>query len=372
MRVLIISQLPPPVHGSTVMTETLVAALNHNEHDVTVLQRRFSSTVAEVGTFSVKKLGSAILMPARLIALVLYSRPSVAVFFATNRKFSFLVDVVLAQILRVLVRRRVFYIHTVGFAALAQKGRLWEMCVSTFLRSATQVVCLGDSLSRDVDDWVESDRIQVIPNAVRPPERGQPDAQIGAAHPDRSVVYLSNLIREKGVMDFVELVPRLSSRSDVTFEIAGASSSSELDAELRQALASADLGGHVSLLGPVHGDEKWSLLSRASVLVFPSTYPFEAQPLTILEAFACSTPVIAYPTGGIKDVVVHGRNGLIVEEATPAGIVRDLERLLDSPDELAALSSGARDSFVRCHSFDAYAAAWHRLLSEERVDDDRK
>lgn len=76
-------------------------------------------------------------------------------------------------------------------------------------------------------------------------------------------------------------------------------------------------------VGAVEGTAKERLLGEAACLLLPSKAR-ETSSLVAMEALAAGTPVIAYPSGAIPEIVEHGRTGFLVEgvEGLAAAIAR--------------------------------------------------
>jgi glycosyltransferase involved in cell wall biosynthesis len=356
-RVLVISQRPPPFHGSTVMTATFLDLLAQEKYEHILVDRRFSKTVDEVGSFKLSKIAAGAGLWLRLLGSLIFRRPSVCVFFVTNRPFSLLVDWTLAELLKVMRVRTVMYVHTSGFADLAARSRTWRTLVSRTLHAANDCVCLGPSLTADVSEWFDEKRIHVIPN-------GSPSPAMPAPRRDEenlTVLYFSNLLRDKGIVTFIDMAADLHNTVPGThFVIAGADGEPDT---MRDVQSSLDRHRDVpfELRGRVEGDEKWQVLRDADVLVFPSTYRYEAQPLSIIEAMSTSTAVIAFDTGGISDVVrpEAGRLAPVNDSAALARLVRDV--LIDR-QLLQTFQDGARATYEANHSLEAFSARWLPLL----------
>jgi glycosyltransferase involved in cell wall biosynthesis len=81
------------------------------------------------------------------------------------------------------------------------------------------------------------------------------------------------------------------------------------------------------------------ILRQIDVVVVPSLW-YENSPNSILEAFAHCTPVITSNLGGMAELVMDGKNGLLFESGNAADLARTIQCLLDKPDLLNQLRSG--------------------------------
>lgn len=362
-RVVVISQLPPPVHGSTIMTQHFLDAMRAIGARARLVDRRFSRSADEVGRASGGKALAVPSLVSRLLAQV-RRRPAVAVLFITNRPGSFLVDALLVRLLKRRDVPLVLYVHTVGFAGLAARGGAWKRLVRSTLDSGDRVVVLGDRLVHDVAPFVPAERIRVVPNTAG--DVPAPTAPVDArADSSVSVLFLSNLLPEKGVDDFVAVAASLVERApavDWRFRIAGAGSPERIG-EISRRVERAGIADRTELLGAVDVDDKWRVLRDASVLVFPSRYPYEAQPLTIVEALSVGTPVVAYDIGGIGDLVDEHVGALV-----PAGDRPAMVDALLALEQDGTLAGRQRESVlehaVRSYSAAAYASAWRGVFDE--------
>jgi glycosyltransferase involved in cell wall biosynthesis len=114
-------------------------------------------------------------------------------------------------------------------------------------------------------------------------------------------------------------------------------------------------------------EEQAALYSAADLLVLPSLE--DNLPQTGLEAMACATPVVGFDVGGIPDFVRHGETGLLANVPDVADLARQIQRLVDSPDERRAMGRQARRLIEREFCQENTAAQYLRLyqrLTAER------
>ncbi|HEX2702045.1 MAG TPA: glycosyltransferase family 4 protein [Solirubrobacteraceae bacterium] len=86
-------------------------------------------------------------------------------------------------------------------------------------------------------------------------------------------------------------------------------------------------GDRVRFVGEVGGAAKHSLFADARALLMPIRWE-EPFGMVMVEALACGTPVIAFPEGAARELVVHGQTGFLVDdEAAMAAAVSQLDRI---------------------------------------------
>jgi glycosyltransferase involved in cell wall biosynthesis len=78
----------------------------------------------------------------------------------------------------------------------------------------------------------------------------------------------------------------------------------------------------VEYVGEIGDGEKDEFLGNAYALLFPIDWP-EPFRLVMIEAMACGTPVIAYCSGSMPEVIDDGVTGFIVEGLEDAAKVAD-------------------------------------------------
>jgi glycosyltransferase involved in cell wall biosynthesis len=107
----------------------------------------------------------------------------------------------------------------------------------------------------------------------------------------------------------------------------------------------------VEFAGRLTGDALWQRYQAAAIVVVPSIWP-EPCPTVVLEALASGRPVVGSRTGGIPDLVEHGRTGLLVPPDDPVALAAAIAELLGDRDRLRAM---ARAAWQSARSFDTTA-----------------
>lgn len=117
------------------------------------------------------------------------------------------------------------------------------------------------------------------------------------------------------------------------------------------------LGDGVRYVGPVGPAERDALLGGASGLLHLIHFD-EPFGLSVVEAMACGTPVVAYPRGSMPELILDGVSGILAPDE--AGAV-DAVRRLDALDRSAVRAHAEQFSVERM--VDAYLHAYRTVLT---------
>jgi len=360
MRLTVLSQVPPPIHGSTLMTTTLLRALQDSGHGIALVDRRFSRTIDEVGRFQLRKVGAAVSLAYRVARDAVRRRPQRVILFLTCQPMSFILDVISVAVYRLARRKIVFYIHTVGYRDLARRGHGWRLLVRNVLGGTEPVVVLSSALKSDVEPWVAEARISVIPNTADDTLPGPIRATAGSSP---AVVFFSNLIPSKGPAEFIRMSRMVEARAPrARFILAGTPTSPEYQQEL-ETLARVQGAQNLRFAGAITDErQKADLFSDTAVLVFPSLYPFEAQPLVVLEAMKAGIPVVAYDSGSVSDMVKSGVTGVVVPQGATSDLAEAVVSLLSSVEHHRTVAEAAQEAYESTYSLSAFRANWEHAL----------
>jgi glycosyltransferase involved in cell wall biosynthesis len=118
-------------------------------------------------------------------------------------------------------------------------------------------------------------------------------------------------------------------------------------------------GDRVRYLGSVGPQQRAQVLGAAAALLHPIAF---AEPfgLSVVEAMACGTPVIAYPLGSMREVIDVGLTGYLVSDVAAAVAAVDQAAALDR----AAIRRVAERRFSAARMVDDYLTLYRRLLAK--------
>ncbi len=166
------------------------------------------------------------------------------------------------------------------------------------------------------------------------------------------LVFLGRISVEKGPVQAIQAARRAGARLVIAAKIDPADQA-YFDSQVRDLL---DEPG-IDFIGEVADEQKNLLLARARALLAPIDWP-EPFGLVFIEALACGTPIITRPCGSAREIVEHGRTGLIGSST---------EELARAIEEIGSIDRAAcRAAFEERFSVERmaadYEAVYRRVL----------
>lgn len=189
----------------------------------------------------------------------------------------------------------------------------------TAIEQADAVIAVSKETREDVLRLfnVQPGKVHVIYNGIDPDEYRKTDETDALVHygvdPDRPyVLFVGRITRQKGIIHLVNAIPYIDPSLQVVL-CAGAPDTPEIGQEMakRIQVVSANRKDVIWIQEMLARPDVVQMYSHAAVFCCPSVYePFG---IINLEAMACQTAVVASAVGGIKEVVVPGETGLLVD-----------------------------------------------------------
>ena len=221
------------------------------------------------------------------------------------------------------------------------RARCWRVA----LKRVDGAVALTQGMGEELRTLGYQGPVWPIPNARRTERFAGLDraaaavalrAEVGAS-PDQLLVGLVGyLVEHKRPERAVEVLAGLRARNvDAHLIVAG---SGPLAGAVHHRAFALGVAEQVTMLG--HRDDVEQVLAGLDVAVMTSDD--EGIPGVLVEAAMAGCPVVSYPLGGVDEVIVDGLTGVVLDQASVAGMVAALVDLAGDPERRASMSTEAR------------------------------
>ncbi len=246
----------------------------------------------------------------------------------------------------------------------------------TAYENADGVVAVSEAMKEDVHQLygVPYEKIRVIHNGIdlnqyRPTPNRAVLERYGINPDQPFVLFVGRITRQKGIIHLVEAIKHFRQGVQVVL-CAGAPDTPELGREMEERVEEARRESSnpiIWIAQIVPKEDIIPLYTHATLFICPSVYePFG---IINLEAMACETPVVASAVGGIMEVVVQDKTGLLVpfepigktefEPKDPERFALDLANavnsLLDDPERLRKMGLRSRERVEHFFSWTSIA-----------------
>ena len=251
-----------------------------------------------------------------------------------------------------------------GYLSTAQRPhvrlirRLVLFCFRTLFNRPRSILIVQNKDDREVFErrGVAADRIRLIRGSGVDLDMFSP-SPARTDHPTVTALMAARLLRDKGVIEYVEAARILRARNvPVRLALAGAPDAANPDAVPQSLLDAAQAAGDVDVLGA--RSDIGVLYREADIAVLPSYR--EGLPKSLIEAAACGLPIVTTDVIGCRETVgrlredppitpvvankkmMRGENGILVPPRDAETLADAIEFLVRHPDVRADMGRASR------------------------------
>ncbi len=211
-----------------------------------------------------------------------------------------------------------------GSDLFALQGNINKMMKRYIVSNSTAVTVVSNAMRKEVVKLsVGHEKIYVTPmgvdlqNLFIPPETRKNSG---------ALLFVGRLVEKKGLRYLIDAIPLILKRhSKVCLRIAG--DGPEKD-DLKSRCVNLGISDHVHFLGAVRNDLLPPLYQTSNVVVFPSVIA-EGFGLVLVEALGCECAVVVTDIPSFRDIIVDGKNGLVVPQKNIQQIAEKVIHLLN-------------------------------------------
>lgn len=340
--ILFVVPLPPPVHGSAMMCQYIKdSRLINDTFQCDYVNLSTSRRMDEIGKRSIKKIFRFIGSYFTVLRKLSTHHYDVCYLAITCHGVGFLKDAPFVLLCKLFGCKVIIHQHNKGMARDVDRWP-YRWLLPLVYRN-TRVILLSWKLYSDIERVVKREQVVICPNGIPNVTENYQREKNEIPH----LLFLSNLIESKGVLDLLDACNRLKNEGyQFICNFVGGETKEISTYRFQKEVHMRKLDGIVFYLGSKYGQEKYDILKESDALIFPTYYYNECFPLVLLEAMQYEIPVIATDEGGICDVVLDNKTGLIVEKNSPMSLSDKIQYLIDHPSISIEMGKQGRIRFL--------------------------
>jgi glycosyltransferase involved in cell wall biosynthesis len=328
-KILIIGSFPPPISGVSLANKIITDGLKKTEKwDVDIINSEYSKKIIALhGRISIKKF--YFLRTYLYLYKVLFSK---IIYISIGQSFFGIIKYTPFIILSKLLRKKlVFHLH--GGHLLNEYNSLKGLKKKIFYFFVSKMdygIVLSKSLRKNFSEFINPSKIFELSNFYESELKLTKQEIINLKdYGEIRIVFLSNLIEEKGINLLLEAIKQLYEKGiKIKIKVAG------------NIVSINDLSNYfgkygVEYVGVVDGKVKKDFLLWGNVFCLPTFYRMEGQPISIIEAMATGNLIITTIHAGIEDIC-SSDNALFCNKNDLNNLVSTIEYLSNNTAEIKA------------------------------------
>jgi glycosyltransferase involved in cell wall biosynthesis len=233
-----------------------------------------------------------------------------------------------------------------------------------FSRPMFRNVLQHSSAVTTVSSWLGSEVKAMVPSiipAIAPMPADTGRYTPGGRREDARLLFIGRFTPQKGLEHLLRALALM--KRPAILDVVGNGGDS---ARYRALADELSIGDRVAWHGQLRTDQLAGLYRAATALVVPSID--EGLGLVAVEALLCETPVVAFRSGGLVDVIQDGRTGVLVSPGDSSALAAALDDVIADPQRARTLGAAGRlyalSTFAPESAAQRYADLYKKVIAD--------
>lgn len=363
-RVLFLAQMPPPIHGVTMMSRRVRSMIETMPvYEIEHLWLGGASTLHDVGKASVRKVAGFAWLLGRLASRAATGqRYDITYQTLAPHGDAALRDGLLIALSKRLTKRALVHLHTQGLEEILAGGSR-RLRLLRWMIKGTELIAISGHVAEMARRSGIFTRVHDLPNLAI-----DPGAPSRAPNVRLHCGYLGNYDPRKGVLRFIDAIAAIKAAGiEAEASVAGGPTKHLSAADVQAYAARRGVGDIVKVLGFISEAEKHDLFRSLDLFLYPTDH--DLAPLVVLEAMALGAVPIVFDTGGLREMVGPDFADHVVTEKRDAAVFTANIAALAigharDPLRLAAAKAAARRRYETHYTPEIYERRLAAILDD--------
>jgi glycosyltransferase involved in cell wall biosynthesis len=345
-KILFILPLPPPIHGASLVGANIMESLYINKkYNCRYINLNLSRDISDIGKSSFSKFFRYIYILIKILFNLFTFRPNLVYLTLTAKGIGFYKDAFFALLVKIFGFKLVYHFHNKGIRDC--QNNIFDNWLYKKVFQDSSIILLSKLLYPDIEKYVSEDQVYYCPNGIRDICSNLPVLKQSQSTNIINILFLSNLIKSKGVYILLEACAILQQKN-IYFQCTFVGGFGDInEEEFTKKVKYLNLDNKIFYLGKKFGIEKEYAYQNADIFAFPTYYHNETFPLVNLEAMQNSLPVITTNEGGISDIVDNGITGFIIPKFNALILAEKLKILILNKDLRLSMGLAGRKKYEK-------------------------